>query len=151
MPVLLIALMILIFCLSAQTATESSGTSGNFISVLISFFDSSFDELSEAEQEAYIEPFQFIVRKGAHFSAYALMGALALLSVITYRNINIKCRYIISCGVCLLYAVSDEFHQHFVAGRSCELRDVLIDFSGVLFATLILSFVLRLKRFKKFV
>ena len=31
-----------------------------------------------------------------------------------------------------LYAVSDEIHQIFVPGRSCELRDILIDSAGVL-------------------
>ena len=30
------------------------------------------------------------------------------------------------------YAVTDEFHQSFVPGRSCELRDVVIDSCGVL-------------------
>ena len=30
-----------------------------------------------------------------------------------------------------LYAVSDEVHQYFVPGRSCELRDMLIDACGV--------------------
>ena len=30
------------------------------------------------------------------------------------------------------YAVTDEFHQAFVPGRSCELRDVVIDSCGVL-------------------
>ena len=29
-----------------------------------------------------------------------------------------------------LYAVSDELHQLFVPGRSCELMDMLIDSSG---------------------
>ena len=26
-----------------------------------------------------------------------------------------------------LYAVSDEIHQLFIVGRSCEIRDVIID------------------------
>ena len=30
------------------------------------------------------------------------------------------------------YAVTDEFHQFFVAGRSCEFRDMCIDAAGVL-------------------
>ena len=31
----------------------------------------------------------------------------------------------------VLYAVTDEVHQYFVPGRSCELRDALIDACGV--------------------
>ena len=30
------------------------------------------------------------------------------------------------------YAVTDEFHQSFVPGRSCEFRDIVIDSCGVL-------------------
>jgi VanZ family protein len=33
----------------------------------------------------------------------------------------------------LLYAISDEFHQKFVIGRSSELRDVIIDSIAGLF------------------
>lgn len=32
--------------------------------------------------------------------------------------------------ICILYATSDELHQLFVMGRSCELRDVFIDSLG---------------------
>ena len=31
---------------------------------------------------------------------------------------------------CFIYACTDEFHQLFVMGRSCEMRDVLIDTLG---------------------
>ena len=31
---------------------------------------------------------------------------------------------------CFIYACTDEFHQLFVMGRSCEIRDVLIDTLG---------------------
>lgn len=32
--------------------------------------------------------------------------------------------------ICMLYACSDEAHQLFVAGRSGQLKDVMIDISG---------------------
>ena len=38
----------------------------------------------------------------------------------------------IALGAAALYAVTDEVHQYFVPGRSCELRDVLVDTSGAL-------------------
>src|SRR3989344_154490 len=38
----------------------------------------------------------------------------------------------------VFYALSDEFHQTFVPGRSGNLRDVAIDFVGILAATLLL-------------
>ena len=148
--VLLVSLMIAIFCFSAQNATESSGTSGRIISAVIRIFNPSFDELTPQEQQNLIEPFQFIVRKGAHFSIYFIMGMLSFLSVISYRQINLKYRYLISAGICLAYSVSDEIHQYFVAGRSCEIRDVLIDFSGSVLAIIFITLLLKLKIFRKF-
>jgi VanZ family protein len=35
------------------------------------------------------------------------------------------------------YAVTDEIHQYVVPGRSCEVRDVVIDSCGVLVGALI--------------
>ena len=148
--VLLLSLMITIFCFSAQNATDSSGTSGRVISAVIRMFISNFDELPKSKQQELIEPFQFLVRKGAHCSIYFLMGILSFLSVITYKQINLKYRYLISAGICLAYSVSDEIHQHFVAGRSCELRDVLIDFSGSVLAIIFITLLLNLKIFRKF-
>lgn len=39
------------------------------------------------------------------------------------------------CGV--FYACTDEFHQHFVKGRSAQLSDVLLDSGGVLLGVLL--------------
>ena len=44
-----------------------------------------------------------------------------------------------------LYAVTDEIHQSFVPGRSCELRDMGIDSCGVLAGVLVVSFLMRSK------
>ena len=44
-----------------------------------------------------------------------------------------------------LYSVTDEVHQYFVPGRSCELRDMGIDSCGVLAGVLIVMLVLRHK------
>ncbi len=43
----------------------------------------------------------------------------------------------------LLYAVSDEFHQKFVPGRTGEPRDVAIDSAGIIIAILFVVFVKR--------
>lgn len=32
--------------------------------------------------------------------------------------------------ICVLYAISDEIHQHFVPGRGAQVKDVLIDSAG---------------------
>ena len=72
----------------------------------------------------------FFVRKLAHFSLFFI---LELILFLTFKNIRLS--FFISLG----YALLDEFHQYFVPGRSCELRDVLIDISGCILAILIIK------------
>jgi VanZ family protein len=63
-----------------------------------------------------------LVRKIAHLSEYAILGALLV------RAIQRPAVAILAGG---LYAVSDELHQHFVRGRHAAWYDVLIDTVGV--------------------
>ncbi len=70
-----------------------------------------------------------IVRKSAHFCEFALLGCLStwtgwLLNKRIIRNLT-------TIGfVCLATAVVDEYIQLFSAGRSAQIDDVLLDFSG---------------------
>ncbi len=147
---LLLVWMIFIFLLSAQTADESSEMSGSLIAAVVKVFNPNFDELTEAEKEELIEDFQFIVRKGAHFTAYAVLGVLSFLSVITYKKIPFNIRAAIGWVVCLLYSVGDEIHQTFIPGRSGEVRDVCIDVCGSALAILVCGVLgKKIKAFKK--
>ena len=124
----------MIFSLSSQNADESSETSGSLIASLAEIFYPDFDGLTGEEQEQVIGSFQFIARKTAHFSIYGVLGFLSFLTFVSYRRLRLISRLSLSAAVCLAYAISDEIHQLFVAGRSCELRDVCIDFCGALLA-----------------
>ncbi|MBR7132614.1 MAG: VanZ family protein [Clostridia bacterium] len=140
--------MCLIFSLSAETADASSQTSGSLIAAVLEFFYPDFDNLSQTEQQELIAPFQFIARKTAHFSLYAVLGIFAFLSTVTYTKINLLHRSAIAGGICLLYAISDEVHQLFVPGRSCEIRDVLIDFCGAMLAVSLLFLVTKFSKIR---
>ena len=63
-----------------------------------------------------------ILRKIAHLSEYAILGALLL------RAIQ---RPAVAMLAGALYAVTDEVHQHFVRGRHAAWYDVLIDTVGI--------------------
>ena len=43
--------------------------------------------------------------------------------------------------ICLLYSISDEIHQIFIVGRSCELFDIFIDTIGSFFEINILNII----------
>ena len=83
---------------------------------------------------AYLDVVHTVVRKIAHFTEYALLGVFFAVDVWLWKGRLGKLRHILLiawlCGTA--YAMSDEFHQLFVEGRSGELLDVLIDSSGTL-------------------
>ena len=72
------------------------------------------------------------VRKSAHFIEFGILGMLCLpmFRALTQRTFA---HVLISLGYCGLIAVTDEYIQLFTYGRSGQLSDVLIDFSGAVF------------------
>ena len=155
-----------IFIFSSQTGDTSSNTSGAIVDIIVSIFIPDFLEYSPTEQQDISDTVSFIVRKGAHFAEYAILGLLSFLTAMTYiwkkmlsssvdelhRVFWLKC---LKCGIVSLifactYAITDEFHQGFVADRSPALRDVCIDscgaFVGIIFACFCLSIYFKKKK-----
>ena len=131
---------IVIFSLSAENADESSQTSGTFVDIVCEVFVPGFEEQTETKQAEIREDVSFYVRKTAHFTAYGILGSLAYLTfcMIKRRRVRIPA----AVGFACVYACTDEFHQSFVGGRSCELRDVIVDTCGALtFVLLLILFI----------
>lgn len=143
--ILTVALCAFIFSLSHQNADKSSETSRGLIAKFVAIFVEDFEELPLERQKELCAPFQFIVRKSAHFVAYFSLGILSFLSVLTYDKSH-KFKLISSGLFCFLYSVSDEIHQLFIKGRSGEVRDVFIDTIGALLGILILYLFLKFKK-----
>jgi len=72
-----------------------------------------------------------------HFGVFFMFTFFLTLSLINKKlsNKTILIIFLIS----LIYAISDEFHQLFVPGRFCSIKDVLVDSTGSLFSFLILK------------
>ncbi|MBE7033589.1 MAG: VanZ family protein [Ruminococcaceae bacterium] len=141
--VLIILWMSVIFAFSNQQATQSKKVSSGVIKTVVKAFDFN-DSLSEEELTNISEKLTFVVRKGAHFSAYALLGLLIAMLLKEYNILKAK-QFLLSIGIAFLYACSDEIHQIFVKGRSGEVRDVIIDTCGAIFGVLILKLIIRIK------
>lgn len=75
--------------------------------------------------------FDFSVKKGGHAFGYLLLGRAYL-----YGLGRGKKTPWLAWGMCILYAVTDEFHQSFVPGRSPRVMDVGIDAVGTLLGLL---------------
>lgn len=86
-----------------------------------------------------------ILRKLAHFSAFAVLGFFLTLTF-SHRG---RFTVFSPIGCALGAAFCDETIQLFVEGRSGQVTDIWIDLSGATVAILTASLLLRLKRRKK--
>ncbi len=86
-----------------------------------------------------VDYLDLLMKKTAHFSEYLI---LTLLLHRSFRGKSI----IPAITIALFYAFSDEIHQLFVPGRTGALRDVAIDFAGILTGGYIIN---RLKLWRK--
>lgn len=138
--------MIIIFLFSAKPAdssNESSKTIANLVLDISESLNIMDEPLQEPEREYVLDYINHVVRKLAHFTEFAIL-ALA----VEFHNWIQKRKgarlILLSIGITVLYAASDEFHQLFVPGRSGEVKDVLIDSAGAVTGALLFYLALRL-------
>ncbi len=140
-----LAVMGLIFYMSAKDATESGSMSKWLVQtafgrMLIRLLPRITDRGAEID-----------LRKYAHMAEYAL---LALPSALFFRELLLERRLPLraaGCSLvfCFLYACSDEYHQTFVPGRAGAMIDVAVDLAGVAFGLiLVLLACMRRKELK---
>ncbi len=164
--ILAIAMMVMIFVFSSKTAddsTEESHRVGKFIGYMLEY---DFQNWTEDAQNRYAQKYDHVIRKTAHFLEYMTLTILIFGAVYDSpyevededeesedeakkkkkyelsdvkkkrKKIDAKNTRIPWCFA-TLYAISDEFHQTFVSGRSGEPLDVCIDGSGALLGVLL--------------
>lgn len=125
--------MILIFMFSHQTGSESSGLSSQIVLWIQTYL--------------HIPISEFIVRKAAHMSEYALL-TLTLIYGFYKNHYPIQKIMIYPLIGTFLYACSDEMHQLFIGGRAGQFTDVLIDTCGGCL-TIIFYYVLTKLKYKQ--
>jgi hypothetical protein len=129
---LTILIMVAIFMFSGQNADESGEVSSTLLKWIA-------EKILGNPEIASSDLASFVIRKTAHFSIYLCLGASAALTV---REWKPKGRpFLWAWLIAVAYAATDEFHQYFVPGRSCEFRDVCIDGSGALIGVCIIWLV----------
>ncbi|MBI4856666.1 MAG: VanZ family protein [Acetobacterium woodii] len=127
----------IIFYLSNQPAVQSSHLSSGITKRFVNIIENFVPAINNLE----FESLETCIRKNAHFIAYLVLGVLALVSL---KLSNIKKAALLALFICVSYAISDEFHQLFVFGRSCQFSDVLIDTAGALLGILLAITVVRI-------
>ena len=147
MLLLVIAVMVMIYCFSAQNGTQSGAMSGKLTTWVINILVPDFENMTEESQESLRSTVGFLIRKTAHFLEYALLGFSLMLHVAQIeKKIAVRLPWLWAWGIGTLYAASDEFHQGFVAGRGPSVRDVMIDSSGVIAGVLLILWILHRRK-----
>lgn len=85
-----------------------------------------------------------LLDKLVHFGEYTVYGLLLMLAFATAKSNKIV-RYStsLSLWIGILFGLSDEIHQHFVAGRTCSVLDLLADVLGVGFGIFLFSKIVK--------
>lgn len=131
MTVLSVFFVCFIWGNSLLPGTESGNLSGNVLNFVNSF-------LKNAGINKEVS--HYMIRKAAHFTEHMCFGACLLVTLRAYTQEVLK--YISNIlFIGLLVPVIDEFIQLFIDGRGGEIKDVIIDFSGLLVG-IIISFII---------
>ena len=147
MLILAISWMVCIFKLSAMNSTNSNGKSTDIISVFIEdvldvtndygITDSHPTDAKLAHASSLINA---PIRKVIHASVYFV---LAFFSMTLWNIIFDHKRYTLALAlalvICVAFAITDEYHQTFVAGRTGQPLDVIIDSLGAIVGLLFYS------------
>ncbi len=129
--ILTAAIMVAIFIFSSQNGEDSGKLSEGFIYTVLRFVVPNFEEFISSLTDSAFAAFHLVVRKMAHFSVYAALGASSFMA---FRSV--KCSSCVpllmlwAMALSVFYAASDELHQVMVSDRAGRLTDVLIDSAG---------------------
>ena len=144
---IIVAWCVTIFRLSGMNSETSNGKSTGIVEQSISKFlditneagitDAHPDDEKLAKAAALINA---PLRKVVHATVYFV---LALLLLAIGRVIFGSKKYLLTCAItillCFIFAMTDEYHQTFVDGRTGQMMDVMIDTAGACVGTLLFS------------
>lgn len=121
---------VIIFYFSNMNTNESNQKSKETINKVVETTQiETNNNLTEEKQEQLVEKLNKPLRKVMHLTEYFI---LALLLINALNLNNIKNKYLITIIICIIYALTDEYHQTFISGRTGQLTDVIIDTLGAI-------------------
>lgn len=144
-----VILMLIIFIFSSQPASQSNNLSYGFTKVLVDVLGEVLPfNIETSTINVFLTQLNHIIRKLAHFTIYLILGIFVTRALIK-DGVKSKVN-IIAFLICVLYAISDEFHQLYVPGRGGQLKDVLIDSAGSLVGITISKAYIALRKEKSY-
>lgn len=133
-----------IFGFSLQPADVSSDISRSF---LMDILAKLFPRIMESD--TLLDWAHVLVRKGAHFTEYAILGVLSAIAVKEYV---VKYKVLLNLFFCFAIACMDETLQRFVPGREGRIFDVMIDTCGAILGIAIVWIIVnKIRKSEKFI
>lgn len=125
-----VIVMVVIFLFSAKPAVTSNDSSKIIAAQVLELYEKiTNNEIDTNVRDVILDKLNHVVRKSAHYLEYALLAWCICLHLAVLKLGGKKLfAYAILCSAA--YALTDEIHQYFVPGRSCQLTDVLLDSFG---------------------
>lgn len=134
---LTVIVMVVIFCFSSQTATQSDKLSDSVRETGKEIVGTVLEKVENKTANNFIRFLNDAIRKVAHVVLYAALGFTLYGAAICLDPIK---KFWQKAGLVILiggfYGATDEIHQIFVAGRTSEVLDVFIDMLGVVVGVL---------------
>jgi len=82
-----------------------------------------------------------------HFIAYFVLGITFCIWIPSKKWFAKPAVYgVIVIVLCTLFGISDEYHQKFVPGRSCDLYDLAVDSAASAIAVFVYFLVIKIKK-----
>ncbi len=123
-----------------STKTWGGAETQSLLDRLLTLYLPSVRELLSASELGHLN---FVIRKLAHFTEYAVLTLLGYWGWSKSLGYSSQQAIRIALATSILFAISDEFHQLFVPGRTSLYTDVLIDCLGASLSALAIRQVVR--------
>lgn len=120
------------------------GSSDHTRPVLASIVKRFLPWLAQRMSPQMIDVTDFVIRKIAHVTEYAILSLLVSRSLGITNRTRAKQRFLVIL-ITTLYALSDEVHQSFVPSRGATYKDVLYDTLGASLGSAIIYAIHRKK------
>ena len=114
-----------------STSDFGSEQTGAIFEPLVRFFYPSIPQ-------ATLDVLHFVIRKLAHLTEYAILAYL-WYRALSAPGTKSPSPFMTSLLICVLYAISDEWHQSFIADRGPSPADSLLDSCGAAIMLLLLG------------
>lgn len=79
----------------------------------------------------------FIIRKTAHFTEYAILFWLLFRAFRQTTKFTFRQNLLFSFILAVVYSLTDEYHQTLVSGRTGRVFDIIVDSLGALFGLIV--------------